>query len=540
METLLYQPATNRSADAMHMGWMYPAPGNVALSSLGYLSLFRQLDERADVKPVRINSDNIAQFKASDFELIGISFAFELDILEILKQFEELGMPLLQSERKDSNFPLIFAGGPVPTTNPEPYADFFDFFIIGDGEDSLGNIISAWQAIRDKNLSRTDQLLYLAQHVPGLYAPSLYEVAYDGPQGGIKSIAPKYAQAPKRIDRQSANFGEHTVVTTPILSSDTVFADKFLIEVMRGCAHRCRFCLASYSTLPAKGPQLGALHQAIETGLKHTNKLGLLGALVADHPDFESVCEHLLSKSDIHVSMASLRADTITPLIAKTVKHTNQNSVTLAIESGSERIRKRINKHLKTESIFNAAETLSHEGVKGLKLYFITGLPGETDDDVDASTQLILDLKKAHPKLKVSVGCSTFVPKAQTPFQWMSRESTKILSDRQEQFRKGIIRYAEFRPSSAKWDSFQALLSRGDRRLAPFIMAFREQGGNLGAVNRTLKALKQQHGGALPFPDVDWYANRERGCEEILPWDLLHLGVSKDNLYKEGQVNAPH
>lgn len=532
METLLYQPALNRHNDAIPMGWLYPAPYNVSMSSLGYLSLFRQLDERVDVKPTRINSDNIKNFKATDFELIGISFAFELDILEIIKQFEQLGLPFLSKDRQNGDYPLIFSGGPVPTTNPEPYAEFFDFFIIGDGEDALNNIVTSYQSVRDKALSKSEKLLQLANDVSGLYAPSLYEVSYNDDET-IAEIKALHPEAPMKISRQSMTFSENTVITTPILTADTVFADKFLIEVMRGCAHRCRFCLASYATLPAKGPQQGALLNAVETGLKHTNKLGLLGALVADHPDFEALCELLLTKSDIQTSMASLRADTVTPLIARTVKHTQQNSVTLAVESGSERLRKRINKHLKTESILNAADILAAEGVGTMKLYFMAGLPDETDEDIDESIALVKDLRKRNPKLKINVGCSTFVPKAQTPFQWLERASTRTMSDRQERFRKGIAKVADFRPSSPKWDTFQALLSRGDRRLTPFIIEFAKSGGNLGAQNRALKNIRDANSGQLPFPSPDWYANRERDEHEILPWDLLFLGVSKENLYKE-------
>jgi radical SAM superfamily enzyme YgiQ (UPF0313 family) len=546
VETLLYSPALSRDSDAIPIGWLYPAPYGVSMSSLGYLSLFRQLDERPDVHPTRLNSDNLNGFQATDFELIGISFAFELDILEILKQFEQLGLPLLAKDRPAGKYPLIFAGGPVPTTNPEPYADFFDFFIIGDGEDALNNILATYHPLRaplqsttshDNAPSKDELLLTLAQGVPGLYAPSLYHVKYQAPDGPIASITARLEGAPMQISRQSLNFEGNTVITTPILTADTVFADKFLIEVMRGCAHRCRFCLASYATLPAKGPQANALLSAVDEGLKHTRKLGLLGALVADHPDFEALCERLLATSNVEASMASLRADTVTPLIAKTVKHTRQNSVTLAIESGSERVRKRINKHLRTEHIHRAAETLVAAGIPTLKLYFIAGLPEEGDAEMDESIALIRDLKRQHPKLKLNIGCSTFVPKAQTPFQWVERGSTKQLADRQEQFRKGIYKIADFRPSSAKWDTFQAILSRGDRRLRSFILEFAQSGANLGAMNRALKQIKQQHGGRLPFPDLEWYGNRERPQDEILPWDLLFLGVSKDNLYKEAYLN---
>ena len=540
-ETLLYQP-TIKNADAIPIGWLYPAPYTVAISSLGYLSLFKQLDMLPTVHPVRIDSDNITQHNPQNFELIGVSFAFELDILELLKQFETWQFPFLAADRSFPDCPLIFAGGPAVTTNPEPYAEFIDFFIIGDGEDALPNLITAYKTFKNTHAStfekqdqKTELLKYLALTVPGLYVPSLYEVTYHSAQSEITRIEPKYPDVPQLIQRQSAVFENDHIMTTPILSEQSVFGRKFLIEVMRGCPHRCRFCLASYSTLPAKGPENNALVQALETGLQHTQQLGLLGALITEHPDFENICDILLQKQDVTVSTASLRADAVTPKVAQMIKHTRQNTVTIAVESGSEKIRHRINKHLKTDSIFRAAEHLSHEAILNLKLYFMVGLPDETPEDIDASITLIASLKKQFPKLSLQVGCSTFVPKAQTPFQWKAREQANTLEKKQEQFRRGIYKYANFRPSSPKWDALQAILSRGDRRLTPFIIELYRHGGKLGSMNRALKNIRQQYGQALPFPELDWYGSRERQESEVLPWEHLNLGVSKAILFKEGR-----
>lgn len=534
-EKLLYTP-TQKNSDAIPMGWLYPAPYSVAISSLGYLSLFKQLDIMPNVRPVRMDSDTIEQHNPKDFELIGLSFAFELDILELLKQFETWGMPLLAEERNFPEYPLIFAGGPAVTTNPEPYADFIDFFIIGDGEETLANLITAYSEIRHRQLSKIDILKYLAIHVPGLYVPSLYEVSYNSDQSEITSITPKYSDIPQVVERQSARFENNHIMTTPILSDASVFGRKYLIEVMRGCPHRCRFCLASYSTLPAKGPEQQALINAVEDGLTHSTQLGLLGALITEHPDFEALCDVLLAKENITVSTSSLRADAVTPKVAQMLKHTKQNTVTIAVESGSEKIRKRINKHLKTESIFTAAENLCTQELSNMKLYFMVGLPDEDPSDVDESIALIQAVKKQFPKLSLQVGCSTFVPKAQTPFQWKTRETSSVLEKKQEQFRKGIYKYANFRPSSPKWDYLQAILSRGDRRLTPFIIELYKLGGKLGSINRAIKNIKasQSSNGGLPFPEMDWYALRERPEAEILPWNHLNLGVSNAILYKEG------
>ena len=227
-EKLLYTP-TQKNSDAIPMGWLYPAPYSVAISSLGYLSLFKQLDIMPNVRPVRMDSDTIEQHNPKDFELIGLSFAFELDILELLKQFDTWGIPLLAEERDFPDLPLIFAGGPAVTTNPEPYADFIDFFIIGDGEETLANLITAYSEVRHKMTSKIeapkadgaytklDILKHLAINVPGLYVPSLYEVSYKSDQSEITSITPKYDDVPQIVERQSARFENNHIMTTPIL-----------------------------------------------------------------------------------------------------------------------------------------------------------------------------------------------------------------------------------------------------------------------------------------------------------------------------------
>jgi radical SAM superfamily enzyme YgiQ (UPF0313 family) len=290
--------------------------------------------------------------------------------------------------------------------------------------------------------------------------------------------------------------------------------------------------------LPARGAGLGAIEAAIEEGLKHTPKIGLVGALIADHPEFEALCEKLLARmkqgENIRLSSASLRADTLSPVIAEAFKQGGQKQLTIAVESGSEWLRRRINKNLKESDIFKAAETVSQAGLKGLKIYGMVGLPDETDEDIDAMADLMRRLKKAFPKLEFHLGCSSFVPKAATPFQWMPRPDNSTIDKRFERLRKGTLKTCDFRPSSTKWDFVQAVFSRGDRRLAPVIERYGEIGASFGSLNRAVKALRAE--GRIDFPNLEWYALRERPETEILPWDVLHLGVDKPILFKEGQL----
>jgi len=513
-EKFLYQ-SQPAQPDAVRVGWVYPYTYPVSMSSLGYLTLFRQLDERPDVSVRRINTDNMQAESVRDLEMMGVSFSFELDILEIIRILQHYQLPLFARDR-DSSMPLLFAGGPVVMTNPEPYADFFDFFLIGEGEEVLADLITAYQ--KHRHLSNRSELLkILAEEVPGLYVPSLYDVSY---AEEITGITPEV-----KIEKRWMENMDEVIASTPILTENSVFSNTFLVEVMRGCAHRCRFCLASYSMLPARGPSLESIIEKIELGLIHTDKIGLLGALIADHPQFEELCTYLQGKKDAKVTAASLRADTLTPHIAKTLKQGGQQTVTIAVETGSEKLRKRINKHLKTEDILQAADITAHAGLATLKLYMMVGLPEETDQDLEDTVNLVKTIKKQNPQQKIAFGCSTFVPKAQTPFQWMPRESSKVLQEKHAYLRKQLYKYCDFRPSSPKWDSVQALLSMGDRRLAPWIVEFVNQGANLGAVNRTFKKIQ--------VPSLAWYTERQRESSEILPWERISLGVSKETLYKE-------
>jgi radical SAM superfamily enzyme YgiQ (UPF0313 family) len=532
-ETYLYQPVPAND-DSIRIGWMYPADYTIAMSSLGYLMLYRQLDSQPGIAATRVTTDTLQHHRANEFELMGFSFSFELDMMAILQTLETLDLPIYAKDR-DRHAPLVFAGGPVVMTNPEPYAAFFDFFLIGEGEELLMDLEVAYR--RHRHLASREELLHaLAIEVPGLYVPSLYEVTYEGPEGPIAAITPRYDDIPFPVKKRFIENMDNFVASSPILTENTIFSNTFLVEVMRGCAHRCRFCLASYSMLPTRGASLEPIIEAIESGLVHTKKIGLLGALIADHPQFDQLCDYLNTRMDqlggLTLSSSSLRADTLTLPIAQTFKKGNQNQLTIAVESGSERLRRRINKNLKHDQILQAAAVMSEAGMKGMKVYGMVGLPEEEESDVEELGALMKELRKLNPRLELHLGCSSFVPKAGTPFQWMPRLENKNIDRRFEILRKQLLKVANFRPSSTKWDFFQAFLSRGDRRLAPLLVRFYQLGSSLGTMHRAYKELKQE--GLVDFPPLEWYALRERPETEVLPWDALHLGVSKEILYKEG------
>jgi radical SAM superfamily enzyme YgiQ (UPF0313 family) len=536
-EIYLYQPVAP-NPDALRVAMVYPAPYQIAMSSLGYMILFKQLDTNPDIDARRIYADTLQAHNPKELELMGLSFAFELDIVKVLDIYAEYQIPMFARDR-DRSHPLIFAGGPVPMSNPEPFAEFFDFFLIGEGEEVMDTLMAVYRKYR--HLSDREELIHrLAVEVPGLYAPGMYDIHYESPDGPISAIVPKYEDIPPQVDKQLIANMDDFIAHTPIISDKAIFANTLLIEVMRGCAHRCRFCLASYSMLgpigsglpAARGGTIEKMIQIIENGIQYTDKVGLLGALVSDHPEFPALCDYLDSKEGLTISSSSLRVDTITEQIAHTFKKGGQKQLTLAIETGSERMRRRINKNLRHEQILEASSKLAKAGMEGVKFYGMVGLPDETDNDVSLLADLLKEVRKENPKLKIHLGCSSFVPKAGTPFQWQPKIDNKTVDHRFEILRKQLLKVADVRASSAKWDYFQAFLSRGDRRLTKLIVRFYELGGSLGSVNRAYKELKKE--GKVDFPDLDWYALRERPEHEILPWEMISLGVPKPILYKEG------
>ncbi len=533
-EIYLYDPVPPRE-DAVRLAMVYPASYQIAMSSLGYLILFKQMDVNPDVDISRIYMETLEDHDPRRFEMLGFSFSFELDVVNILRTYETYKIPFYTKDR-DRSHPLTFSGGPVPMSNPEPFADFFDFFLIGEGEEVFADLTRAYRKYRD--IADREELIHrLAAEVPGLYAPAMYDVQYEGPDGPITSITPKYDDIPPVVQKRFIENMDDFVAATPIISDKAIFSSTFLVEVMRGCAHRCRFCLASYSMLPARGPSKGPLMDAIQQGLQHTNKIGLLGALISNHPEFPELCDFLSAEMDrnpdLTLSASSLRVDTITEQIVATFVKGQQRQLTVAIETGSEKLRRRINKNLNHAQILQCAETSRKGGLKSLKFYGMVALPDEDESNVEETVALMKEVKKANPGMEIVLGCSSFVPKGGTPFQWMPKLDNKAIEDRFKILKKGLAKTCDVRASSPKWDYFQAFLSRGDRRLSKLLVRFYEHGGSLGHINRSMKELREE--GAVDFPDLDWYALRERPESEILPWDTINLGVPKEILYKEGQ-----
>ena len=492
MENKLYTPPQNKSPELIFW-FCYPAINSFALSSLGYLWLLKEAEMLPDVCVEKITTDTETTcFMPSEVDLMAFSFSFDFDFLNILQILEKYKIPFRASERGASH-PLIFAGGPVVSANPEPYREFFDFIVIGDGEDLNTSIINLIK--ENKNRPRPEILKLLAG-IEGVYVPSLEQKTI------IKSTK-------KSLE----------CIYSTILSDDSFFKDTFIIEVERGCANCCRFCLACFLNLPIRFVPIEELKRVIDLGLAHTNKIALLGAQISAHPKFNELCKYIYEKAlerpEIEMNFSSLRVDAVTPDVIKTLVLTGSHHSTLAVEAGSERLRKVINKNITEEQIFSAVRIAKENGLKGFKFYAMIGLPTETQEDIDALISLARRLKTNFAGFDISFGVSTFVPKAHTPFQWFGHENIKSLEKKSNYLKKEFHKLGiNISISSAKWDYWQAVLSRGDGSFTQFLIDTYKLGGKSGAFKQ---AARQNN------INTDYYASENWDLNTRLPWDFIEL-----------------
>ena len=523
-ERLLFTPATP-DAGAIPTIFAFPNEYSVGITSLGYQVVWASLASRSDLQVSRLFTDCHEQLPVQP-ELLGYSISWELDYVNILSLLEFLEIPVRSAERSNHH-PLVFGGGPVLTANPEPFADFFDVILLGDGEILLGDFIDAYKEVRTAD--RNTQLRRLAQ-VPGVYVPSLYEVTYHDLSGTITSIQPIDSQIPAQVEKQT--YRGNTLSTSTVVTEKAAWENIYMVEVVRSCPEMCRFCLASYLTLPFRTPSaMGSLIPAIERGLVVTNRIGLLGASVTQHPEFEVLLDYLSQPKyeDVRLSIASVRTNTVTQKLAETLSKRDTRSITIAVESGSERLRQIINKKLTNEEIIQAAVNAKAGGLTNLKLYGMVGVPGEEMSDVEQTVAMMKDIKKAAPGLRLTLGCSTFVPKAHTPFQWfgVNPQAEKRLKYLQKHIKSQGM---EFRPESYNWSVIQALISRGDRRLSYLLELTRHYGDTLGSFRRAFKELRGQ------LPELDFYVHANWSTDQVLPWSHLQGPLPQTTLLKHLDV----
>lgn len=458
------------------------------------------------------------QTPVSDFDVLAFTVSFEWDYVNILTMMRLAGMPVYASERTDRH-PLVVLGGAVTFLNPEPLAPFVDVVTAGEGEALIPPLVSAVSAT-----DRRSALRRLAT-LPGFYVPTLYRVSYDD-KGVVKPYQATEREVPPFVPKAAVKtIDDIDPPCTRIFTPQTAFGSRFLIEVVRGCAKLCRFCWAGYNYLPVRAFSTDRILSLAESAKPHANRVGLVSIALCDHPDIEEILERLLAL-DYTVSPASLRLDDLTPQIVRLLHQSGERTVTIAPETGSDRLRRVINKVVTNAQILDKADLIFSSGIENLKLYFMLGLPTETDEDLVAIRDLVVQLRDRMLKYarrrgrpgRIVGSVNPLVPKPGTSYQWLPMTSPAIVASRTKRL-KGLLSgldHVYLSIKSERQSFYQALLSLGDRRVAPVIDAAAQNGGDWRRAAETADV------------DPEFWVFRDRSQDEVLPWDIIDGGIKAE------------
>ncbi len=470
-----------------------------------------------------------------DFEVIGISLQHELNYTNVLYLLDLAGIPL-RSEERGEDFPLVLGGGPC-VFNPEPISSFFDVFLLGEGEEALVEIVEVLKAM--KNEGREKVLAELSK-IEGCYVPSLYSVSYY-PDGKIKNISPSRVVKKRWVkDLDSASYPQKIIV--PYLN---IVHDRIPLEIARGCTRGCRFCQAGMIYRPHRERSPEKVIELAEKLVRSTGyeEISLLSLSSTDYSNIEYLVKELssrLSNEKVNISLPSLRMDAFSVEVARSLQEVRRSGLTFAPEAGSERLRRVINKNLTDEDIFQTIEKTFSWGWKEVKLYFMIGLPGEREEDIRGMADLVKEILRRGKKKGVHLGISAFIPKSHTPFQWVKQEEIESLNEKMNILHSllhPLGRRVRYNWSDFEVNLIEGVLSRGDRRVSSVIERVYRKGGMMDNWREFFSLKRWQEGFAEEGLNMDFYTHRERGKEEIFPWEHLSSGVSKDFLWREYQLS---
>lgn len=539
----LYKDEDSRVTVNPHAGQkvaiVYPNTYFVGMSNLGLHIIYEEINLRNDSVCERIFLPEKKELEAYDktktplmsvetqrpmhqFDVVAFDVTFEMDYFNIPLMLRHGRVPIMGKDRTEFD-PIVIAGGPCATFNPEPFADFIDAFIIGEGEGIVSRVLDI---IRDGKMEGLDRHAILRQlaNISGVYVPSLYVPIYsdDGEFKGYHIAE----GAPKTIKRhfEMLTSGGETVVAT----NYTEFGAMYIIEVARGCGRHCRFCMAGYCFRVPRVRPLEILKEGVDRAEKLGKKVGLMGAAISDYPEVDELVTYIRSK-DMRYSCASLRADSLTQAVVDGLADSGQKTITIAPETGSERLRRVINKGISEEHLQNAATLSAKSGIQHMRLYIMIGLPTETDEDIEAIVGLA-ERTQAHMaevgcKGRLTLSINPFIPKPFTPFQWMAMDNQKTVEKKLQYIKKALQknRRIEVLVESPKEAYIQGVLARGDRRLGAVLAAC--------AADRGSKSFKAEMKAA--GLDMDAMNYRERSFDEFLPWSHLDMGMDDGYLEME-------
>ena len=550
----------DKAAVDIRLAFCFPDTYEIGMSNLGMKILYHTMNSLDYVWCERVFapwSDMYEEMKKeriplyalesgdplSEFDAVAFSVGYEMAYTTVLDMLDMSGIPLRSSERKEL-LPLVFAGGSAGV-NPEPMAPFMDLFVIGEGEEVNNELLELLHRAKLENRSKEEFLLE-ASGIEGIYVPSLYNIEYN-PDGTVSSISPLNG-APQRVKKRIiADLDSAPFPVNPVVPSTEVVHDRVNLELFRGCIRGCRFCQAGhiYRPIRAKKPET-LIRQGIET-LKNTGyeDVTLLSLSSSDYRELEPLIDGLMEYCEprsIGLSLPSLRADNFSMSIMERLQKVRKSGLTFAVEGGSQRLRDVINKNVTEEDLLNTCRIAFEGGWNSVKLYYMLGLPTETDEDIIGIAKMADDVlhcwrsyaKNKNRGVRITISTSCFIPKPHSPFQWEPQISMEEYLRRVNLLRSSITaRNVIYNWHDAETSLIEAVLSRGDRRIADVIEEVWRNGGRLEAWSDFFSFDVWTAAFDKMGIDPAFYAFRDRSTDELLPWDMIDVGVRKEHLIHE-------